>query len=216
VLAILLLALLGQTAESADPDWQLSGSWSDACPCDSFCPCWFNSAATHGSCTAVSFFHIEKGRFGNTVLDGLMAVEALESPEGMTMIDASLRSKVRFHRVYLDSRLRVPQRKALQEIFRQSFGVQEFRSARITAELAPRRHKVTIPNVLEYEVVQLVGLDGKNPVRVSNAPFTDRSIPELLAGRSVRLKFTDGGERWEFAQRHATFARFAMDRAMYR
>jgi len=214
MLAIILLALW--TQGTPDPDWQMSGSWSDACPCNSFCPCWFNAPATQGSCNAVSFFQIEKGRYGDTILDGLMVVEALSSPGSMTMIDASLKGKLRFHRFYLESRLSAAQRNALEAILRQSFGAREFSPAGIKAEVAARRHKVVIPNILDYEVVQLVGLDGKNPVRLSNAPFTDRSIPELLAGRSVRVRYTDGGERWEFSQRHATFARFAMTRAMYR
>jgi hypothetical protein len=52
-------------------DWEIHAQEFGNCNCDYACPCQFNSLPTHGNCHAISFFHIEKGLFGDTRLDGL-------------------------------------------------------------------------------------------------------------------------------------------------
>ena len=52
-------------------EWTLKGVEYGHCNCSTGCPCQFNSLPTHGNCRAHSFFHIERGRFGDVVLDGL-------------------------------------------------------------------------------------------------------------------------------------------------
>jgi hypothetical protein len=211
-----LLALAAVQSRPGDSDWEIEGVWSDACPCDSFCPCWFNSPPTHGGCHAVSFFLIEKGRFGEISLAGTRFVEALSTPPGMTMIEASVKGQMRLHKFFLDSSAADGQQKALREIVRQAFDGKDVTVVPMKSEVTPRRHRVTIEPWLDYEVMLLTGLDGKNPVRLLNAPFTDRTVPELQAGKSVRVRYRLDGEAWDFSGRHATFARFLMNRAMYR
>ena len=52
-------------------EWTLKGAEYGHCNCATGCPCQFNALPTHGHCRAHSFFHIERGRFGDVVLDGL-------------------------------------------------------------------------------------------------------------------------------------------------
>ncbi|MFI5316067.1 MAG: DUF1326 domain-containing protein [Myxococcota bacterium] len=52
-------------------EWTMQGVEYGHCNCNTGCPCQFNSLPSHGNCRAHSFFHIERGRFGDVPLDGL-------------------------------------------------------------------------------------------------------------------------------------------------
>jgi hypothetical protein len=52
-------------------EWSMQGIEVVNCNCNTGCPCQFNSLPSHGNCCAYGFVQIEKGRFGDVVLDGL-------------------------------------------------------------------------------------------------------------------------------------------------
>ncbi len=52
-------------------EWSMQGVEFANCNCAFGCPCQFNALPTHGNCRALTFIQIEKGRFGDIVLDGL-------------------------------------------------------------------------------------------------------------------------------------------------
>ncbi len=54
-------------------DWLIEGDSFGNCNCDYGCPCQFESLPTHGGCKGFEAFHIDKGHFGDTRLDGLTA-----------------------------------------------------------------------------------------------------------------------------------------------
>ncbi|HNP36473.1 MAG TPA: DUF1326 domain-containing protein [Woeseiaceae bacterium] len=54
--------------------WEIQGHELVACNCAYGCPCQFNALPTNGNCEAMAGFHIVKGNFGTTRLDGLSAV----------------------------------------------------------------------------------------------------------------------------------------------
>ena len=64
--------------ESAKPDFDMTASYIEACSCDMFCPCYFNthSTAHHGEkmeehfCRANLVLKVDKGYYKNTKLDG--------------------------------------------------------------------------------------------------------------------------------------------------
>jgi len=56
------------------PDWKLSGDWFDVCKCNIPCPCEFAQTPTYGDCEGVLAYHIRKGYYGDTRLDGLNAL----------------------------------------------------------------------------------------------------------------------------------------------
>jgi len=51
--------------------WTLEGTVFIACNCDYGCPCNFNGLPTHGSCEGGWTWHVERGRYDETPLDGL-------------------------------------------------------------------------------------------------------------------------------------------------
>ncbi|MGH7807609.1 MAG: DUF1326 domain-containing protein [Thermodesulfobacteriota bacterium] len=70
----------------ADTSWQVSGDYFVTCNCDYLCPCVYTNLEaqpTKGSCTAALAFHIDEGRYGDVVLDGLNFVIAARSPGRM-------------------------------------------------------------------------------------------------------------------------------------
>jgi hypothetical protein len=56
----------------AQVDWQIEGVEFSNCNCDYACPCQFESRRpTHGDCRGFAAVRIDKGYFGDVVLDGL-------------------------------------------------------------------------------------------------------------------------------------------------
>jgi hypothetical protein len=80
---------------SANTRWHISGKVVLACNCDYGCPCNFNGLPTTGKCEGNWNWHIEKGAFGDTSLDGLNFSLAINWPgaihegngEGIAVID---------------------------------------------------------------------------------------------------------------------------------
>ena len=60
--------------------WHMRGHLLAACNCDWGCPCNFNARPTDGYCHGTYIWHIEDGRYGDIVLDGLYVAAATESP----------------------------------------------------------------------------------------------------------------------------------------
>jgi hypothetical protein len=80
-LIVALSSMIAQESRSAAPAWAINSTIIEACSCPMFCQCYFNakpaSHAGHGShaagehyCRFNNAFRVNKGRFGNTRLDG--------------------------------------------------------------------------------------------------------------------------------------------------
>ena len=73
----LALAQYGGTSQdkaAAKPDFDITASYIEACSCDMFCPCYFNTRSTHHHegdyCRANLVLRIDKGYYKDTKLDG--------------------------------------------------------------------------------------------------------------------------------------------------
>src|SRR5229473_4926084 len=74
-LAVSLVYLSTSAQEkSAKPDFDMTASYIEACSCDMFCPCYFNTHSTHHGndhyCRANLVLKVDKGHYKNTKLDG--------------------------------------------------------------------------------------------------------------------------------------------------
>ena len=70
----------------ATPAWKVSGQYYETCSCDFVCPCVPGQMAVRpskGSCTFAMAFQIERGRFGDAVLDGLGFIILGLTPDAM-------------------------------------------------------------------------------------------------------------------------------------
>ncbi len=59
-----------QMATKEEP-WHLKASYIEACSCDLFCPCYFNTHPEKDFCKFNNVVKIEKGHYGNVKLDGM-------------------------------------------------------------------------------------------------------------------------------------------------
>ena len=66
--------------------WSLAGDYFENCSCNIVCPCLVSAGPpltarpTEGVCNVPLIFHIERGRYGDTTLDGLNVFVVLQSP----------------------------------------------------------------------------------------------------------------------------------------
>ena len=94
------------------PRWHLVGDWFDTCNCSIPCPCTFAQAPTTGDCEGILAWHIRRGNYGDTRLDGLSVVAAGAFQgnlwEGKTKVSMG---------IFMDERADEVQRQALQMIF---------------------------------------------------------------------------------------------------
>jgi hypothetical protein len=94
------------------PKWNASGDWFDVCKCNIPCPCTFAQSPSYGDCEGVMAYHIKKGQYGETSLDGLnvLMLDYFKGNiwAGETKLDLAL---------FFDERADEEQRKALNMIF---------------------------------------------------------------------------------------------------
>lgn len=98
--------------------WQIEGDYFETCSCDVVCPCIFSTnpplssrpSSHNGACEVPIAFHVDRGRYGDTGLDGLNAVVVGRTPGPMGEGDM----QVAF---YLDERADQAQQEALTAIF---------------------------------------------------------------------------------------------------
>ena len=94
------------------PKWNASGDWFDVCKCNIPCPCIFAQTPSYDDCEGVMAYHIKKGQYGETSLDGLnvLMLDYFKGNiwAGETKLDLAL---------FFDERADEEQRKALNMIF---------------------------------------------------------------------------------------------------
>ncbi len=96
--------------ETKIPNWYLSCDYVETCNCEYGCPCNFSGFPTFGFCRALVLYHIVHGNYGDTKLDDLAAVEAVNWPKAIHEGDGTMQW-------FIERKANVEQRHALNEIF---------------------------------------------------------------------------------------------------
>ena len=160
----------------ANVSWQISGEYFEACSCDSVCPCPTSGLAarpTKGSCDAGLVFHVERGRYGSTTLDGLSFAVLLHTPGPMIQGNWTVG-------LVLDERASAQQREALTTIASGqgggpmaalgpligTFAGTEAKPIRI--ESSGMRRAVSIPGMLDLAVEGIPGANQGEPIYFDN------------------------------------------------
>lgn len=195
------------------PDqWKLAGGYFEACNCDAACPCVFLAPPTQTDCTVLVAWHIEKGNFGETALDGLNTVLAVHSPGHM--LQAKWKAAL-----YLDERASPKQATALTKIFAGQAGghmanlaacigeVMGVKSVSIEYRAEGRRRSLAVNGITSVEIEAMSGQNGEE-VRVSNMPLcVVPGIPAVVA-KSKRLSYRDYGYQWEITDKNGFYSPF--------
>lgn len=219
--AILGVAAAGFVVSSAPPEgqpkWEVEGHYAEACQCNVPCPCNFAQKPTYGNCDNTSVYQIEKGRYGNTRLDGLYVIVVGSSPAGERYVDTV--GNLTFARFYIDERANEKQRKGLEEIARALNASylrlptlklsrdEEVKAVPIQASLSGKEASAKIPGVLDFHTRALTGADGKQRIEIVNGSVVIDWMPRLWAGQSATYKYKDA-KKWDYSGRSAYFARF--------
>lgn len=67
----------------AGRDWSIEGRWVEYCSCDMGCPCESMADPTHGHCTGVVGFIIDKGHCDGVSLDGMKVAATFYFPRAI-------------------------------------------------------------------------------------------------------------------------------------
>jgi len=200
---------------STQTKWQLSGDYFENCNCEFLCPCLLSgmqAPPTEGPCDVPLAFHIERGRFGETSLDGLNAVIALHTPGIMAAGDWTVAA-------YLDERADDAQRQALGAIFGGSAGgpigaLAPLIATNLGAAFVPitynsdgKRRSVTIPGVLEMSVEGVPGANRAEPAYLDNVGHP--AATRLAAAKGTGMSYTDHGMSWDNTGKNAHYAQIS-------
>src|SRR5262249_29598614 len=73
------------------PRWEIQVDYIETCNCNFGCPCNFSGYPTDDYCEALVAYHVKKGRFGKTRLDGLDVIYAAAWPAAIHQGGGTLR-----------------------------------------------------------------------------------------------------------------------------
>ena len=195
------------------PQWNLNGSYFEACNCEAACPCLFTSPPTEGDCTALVAWHIDKGSYDDTSLDGLNVALAVHAPG--TMVTTKWRVAA-----YFDDQASAAQNDALHAIFGGKAGghpavLASFIGEMVGGKNVPmqyhadgRKSSLAIAGIGEAQIEQLEG-QGGNAVTIAGHPLCIAPGKTGTVARSSAFQFSDLGWDWKFSGRSGLMSDFA-------
>ncbi len=187
----------------ANPDWQVTGEYFEACSCDFVCPCPTSNLAarpTQGFCDAGLVFRVDRGRYGSTTLDGLAFAVLLHTPGPMIEGNWTVG-------VVLDERATPEQRAALTTIASGQGGgpmaavgplVGTFAGAEakpIRIERDGMKRSVSIPGILDIAIEGVTGANGTDPVCFDNVGHP--AATRLALAKASRGHLHGFGINWD-------------------
>src|SRR5712692_9833030 len=208
------LALIEPSAAPATPQWSVEGQWVDTCSCRIACPCWKKELPTLGHCSEMIFFHIDKGHYGETKLDGIELLQVASSAKGKPAAQSRKDKDYEISNLYIPESLSADQAAAVEAIFsRLAFSgsiakKHATKRAGLRKQLTPERLKVEIPGMLVADV----RMEKDSSGTPKPFPYPTTIHPMLgpgTQGVSIDFEFHDDGFSWKFAERNGLFARFS-------
>jgi hypothetical protein len=193
--------------------WSLSGTYIESCNCEAACPCVFLGPPTEGECTVLLAWHVDRGTFDGTSLDGLNVALAVHTPGHMahTKWDAA---------VYVDARASAEQEAALVKIFAgQAGGHPAMLASFVGKVLGVKKLPIQFAQkgktfTLELEHVaelrgEAIAGQGGGDVQISGHPLCVAPGFPATVARSTQLTYKDFGMSWNLSQKNAFFSGFA-------
>ena len=201
-------ALFGSTL-AASPPYQIQGDLTEACPCNSTCPCHFGSNDTYGHCEGVLAYHIQHGKYGATPLDGLTVIAVSWFGPNMKAAIGKMPAKL-----YIDSKATAAQRTGLLAIFGEQFKAmvgKVYPPTFMPIKVTPHGDYSTISSkVVDLDIIPTKSADG-SLTKIDHAPLA--LIPMEYIGTSRVNRFTDASihKKWNLHGRHANYGPFEMN-----
>ncbi len=192
--------------------WNLSGTYFEACNCQAACPCIFTSPPTEGECTALIAWHIDKGSYADSSLDGLSVALAVHAPG--IMVETKWKVAA-----YFDDKASATQSDALHAIFSGKAGGHPAVLASFIGEMAGarsvamkyhadgRKSSLAIDGVADTAIEMLAGQCGQ-PITVEGHPLCIAPGKAATVARVSRFTFADHGWDWIFSGRSGLISDF--------
>lgn len=198
---------------SGTPSWKIEGDYFEACNCDIVCPCVFLGNPDQGECNLTVAWHINKGHFSNTTLDGLNVVGVFHTPGNM------LTGPKWKAALYLDEHASKEQADALGKIYSGQaggfFGASRIgemagvKSAPIKFEVDGKRRTLQIPSIMDLGLEGIEGGDKSKEVTLSNTPMgVVHGFPTIVA-KSTKNGYHDHGMSWDNSGKNGFYSKFA-------
>ncbi|PJK28004.1 DUF1326 domain-containing protein [Minwuia thermotolerans] len=193
-------------------DWNVQGTYMEACNCEAVCPCIFFSPPTEGDCTVLIGWRIDKGSYGDVSLDGLNAALLAYAPGNMK--DGGWKVAL-----YTDDRADEKQAEALGAIFSGQAGghlaalapmiaeVLGARPALIDFDGSDKSFSLAVEGVGRAEIEAISG-QGGGTAQVSGHPLAISPGEPAVVARGTNVAFSDHGLSCEADGRTAMFAPF--------
>ncbi len=196
--------------------WQLSGDYFENCNCDVVCPCLASPAApltarpSRGTCDVALVFHIDKGSYGATSLDGLNVALVAHVPGPMAEGNWAVAA-------YLDERADDAQTAALGAIFTGAEGGPMAAFAPLIAThlgvkkvpiryaIRDKSRSVDIPGIMQMAVAPLPTMHPGGEIWASlGHPVAPDRLALAVGGAGST--FADYGMRWDNSGRNGHYA----------
>jgi hypothetical protein len=198
-----------------EKNWKLEGDYFEACNCDTVCPCVFLGNPDQGECDVTIAWHIDKGHFDDTFLDGLNVVAVFHTPGNM-FTGPKWKGAL-----YLDERATKEQADALGKIYSGKAGgffaviagfigeLAGVRPAPIKFEVDGKSRALQIPSTIELTIEGIEGADNSKEVTVSNAPMLVAPGFAAIVAKSTKNSYSDHGMKWDNSSKNGFYSRYA-------
>jgi len=169
----------------------------------------------NGDCQHTIAWHIQKGQYGQTRLDGLNAAGVFHTPGNM-FTGPKWKAAI-----YLDEQASSEQADALGKIFSGQAGgflakvgsligeVLGVRRASIQFGVDGKRRWLRIPNSLELEIEGLAGSDPNRESLIINPAIAVSPGFDPVISHSTKYTYHDHGLEWDNSNKNAFYSKFS-------
>ena len=192
--------------------WEMNFDYIETCNCPPNCPCPFTGSPStyYGGCHLMMAFHIIRGNFESTPLNGLNAILVAEVPGSMRAGDYRTG-------VLVDDRGDEDQQAAMKAIFSGKAGgvfegIDALTIEWLGVDTAPikfstRTQKASIPGILEVDYAPINGFSGKVP-ELKNTRQRIALGGKLKCGQSSVCRFDNFGLQWDSSGGNVFWGRY--------
>jgi hypothetical protein len=203
------------TVKLGTQSWKLEGDYFEGCNCDLICPCTFTEDPDEGNCYVTTAWHIQKGNYGNTNLDGLNAVAMFNAPGNM------LKGPKWKAALYIDEKASSEQYDALTKIYSGQAGgffaavtnligeMLGIKSVPIEFNINGKRRSLRVKDSLELEIEGVNGADPNKDVCLVNPVFSAVPGSDLIVARSNKYHYKDYGLEWNNSGKNGFYCKFS-------
>lgn len=193
-------------------DWNLEGSYFEACNCETACPCVWLQPPSEGNCKLLVAWHIDSGFLSDEKLDDLNVALACYSPGHMK--EGNWQAAL-----YVDERASDAQFDAITQIFAGKLGGQPailmsfvtevwgIKKVKIDYREEGNKRQLIIPDIAQAEIESIQGIKGGEST-ISNPPLCVVPSHPTVVAKSKNYEYQDYDKVWKFTERNGYFSPF--------